>query len=139
MVKTERIKVKTAGNCDIINITEQVSKAVSESDIIAGTLTVFNVGSTAGITTTEYEPGLANYDIAAAFERIAPQRGRYEHEKTWHDDNGHSHVRAALLGPSLSVPVVDGQMMLGTWQQIILVDFDTRARTRTVICQIIGE
>jgi len=139
MVKTERIKVKTAGNCDVVNITEQVSKAVSESDIIVGTLTVFNVGSTAGITTTEYEPGLANYDIAAAFERIAPQRGRYEHEKTWHDDNGHSHVRAALLGPSLSVPVVDGQMMLGTWQQIILVDFDTRARTRTVICQLTGE
>jgi secondary thiamine-phosphate synthase enzyme len=137
MVKTERIKVKTAGNCDIVNITEQVSEAIGQSDITAGTVTVFNVGSTAGITTTEYEPGLANHDIAAAFEKIAPANGRYEHEKTWHDDNGHSHVRAALLGPSLSVPVVDGQMMLGTWQQIILVDFDTRARTRTVICQIV--
>jgi len=139
MVKTERIKVKTTGNCDVVNITEQVSKAIAQSEINNGTVTVFNVGSTAGITTTEYEPGLVNYDIAAAFERIAPQTGRYDHEKTWHDDNGHSHVRAALLGPSLSVPVVEGQMMLGTWQQIILVDFDTRARTRTVICQIIGE
>ena len=79
-----------------------------------------------------------NYDIAASFEKIAPEKGRYEHEETWHDDNGHSHVRASLLGPSLSVPIVDGQMTLGTWQQIILVDFDTRPRTRTVICQIVG-
>jgi len=139
MVKTARINVETKGNCDIVNITEQVSEAIGQSDITDGTVTLFNVGSTAGITTTEYEPGLVNYDIAAAFEKIAPQNGRYEHEETWHDDNGHSHVRAALLGPSLSVPVVDGQLLLGTWQQIILVDFDTRPRTRTVICQIIGE
>ena len=137
MVKTKEIKVKTKGNCDIVNITEQVSKAIRQSDIRSGVVTVFNVGSTAGITTTEYEPGLVNYDIAAAFERAAPRNAVYEHEKTWHDDNGHSHVRAALLGPSLSVPVIDGEMMLGTWQQIILVDFDTRARTRTVICQIV--
>ena len=139
MVKTARINVETKGNCDIVNITEQVSEAIGQSDITDGTVTLFNVGSTAGITTTEYEPGLVNYDIAAVFEKIAPQNGRYEHEETWHDDNGHSHVRAALLGPSLSVPVVDGQLLLGTWQQIILVDFDTRPRTRTVICQIIGE
>ena len=139
MVKTEQIKVKTQGNCDVVNITEQVSEVVAKSDMREGTVTVFNVGSTAGITTTEYEPGLVNYDIAAAFEKIAPANGRYEHEETWHDDNGHSHVRASLLGPSLSVPVVDGRLTLGTWQQIILVDFDTRSRTRTVICQIIGE
>ncbi len=139
MVKTARINVETKGNCDIVNITEQVSEAIGQSDITDGTVTLFNVGSTAGITTTEYEPGLVNYDIAAAFEKIAPQNGRYEHEETWHDDNGHSHVRAALLGPSLSVPVIDGQLLLGTWQQIILVDFDTRPRTRTVICQIIGK
>jgi secondary thiamine-phosphate synthase enzyme len=139
MVKTEKIKVKTRGNCDVINITEQTTEAVSQSKIKAGTVTLFNVGSTAGITTTEYEPGLVNYDIKAAFEKIAPQNARYEHEETWHDDNGHSHVRASLLGPSLSVPIVDGQLTLGTWQQIILVDFDTRARTRTVICQIVGE
>jgi len=138
MVKTEEIKVKTAGNCDIVNITEQVSEVVRQSGIREGLVTVFNVGSTGGITTTEYEPGLVNYDITSAFEKIAPRNGRYEHEKTWHDDNGHSHVRASVLGPSLSVPVVEGQMTLGTWQQIILVDFDTRPRTRTVICQILG-
>jgi len=139
MVKTKQIKVKTAGNCDIVNITENVSEIVAQSDITEGTVVLFNVGSTAGITTTEYEPGLVNYDIAAAFEKIAPQNSRYEHEETWHDDNGHSHVRASLLGPSLSVPVVDGRLTLGTWQQIILVDFDTRPRTRTVICQITGQ
>ncbi len=139
MVKTETIKVDTKGNCDVANITEQVSEAVAQSDISDGTVTVFNVGSTAGITTTEYEPGLVNYDIEAAFEKIAPEHARYEHEETWHDDNGHAHVRASLLGPSLSVPVVDGRLTLGTWQQIILVDFDTRPRTRTVICQIVGE
>ena len=139
MVKTETIKVKTKGNCDVVNITEQVSKAVAQSDMREGTVTVFNVGSTAGITTTEYEPGLGNYDIKAAFEKIAPEHARYEHEETWHDDNGHAHVRASLLGPSLSVPVVDGRLTLGTWQQIILVDFDTRPRTRTVICQMAGK
>jgi len=138
MVKTETIKVKTKGNCDVVNITGQVSEVVSQSDMIEGAVTVFNVGSTAGITTTEYEPGLVNYDLRAAFEKIAPERGRYEHEETWHDDNGHAHVRASLLGPSLSVPVVDGRLTLGTWQQIILVDFDTRPRTRTVICQMVG-
>jgi len=139
MVKTKKITVKTKGNCDIVNITVQVSEAVAQSDISDGIVTVFNVGSTGAITTTEYEPGLVNYDIAASFETIAPRNGLYEHEKTWHDDNGHSHVRASLLGPSLSVPVIDGQMTLGTWQQIILVDFDTRPRTRTIICQIMGE
>ena len=139
MVKTEKIKVKTAGNCDIINITEQTIEAVAQSGISQGTVTLFNVGSTAAITTTEYEPGLVNHDIAAAFEKIAPESGSYEHEQTWHDDNGHAHVRAALLGPGLSVPVVDGRITLGTWQQIILVDFDTRARTRTIVCQIMGE
>ncbi|UCF44150.1 MAG: YjbQ family protein [Planctomycetota bacterium] len=139
MVRTEIIKVKTKGSCDIVNITEQTAEAVAKSQILAGTVTLFNVGSTAGITTTEYEPGLIDYDIAAAFERLAPVNGPYEHEKTWHDDNGHSHVRAALLGPSLSVPVVDGRLTLGTWQQVILLDFDTRPRTRKVVCQIVGE
>ncbi len=139
MIKTKMIKVRTKGNCDIVNITEQVGQIVAEAGIDSGAVIVFNVGSTAGITTTEYEPGLVNYDIAAAFEKIAPQNGRYEHEQTWHDDNGHSHMRASLLGPSLTVPVVEGKMTLGTWQQIVLVDFDTRARTRNVVCQIIAE
>ena len=139
MVKTEKITIETRGNCDVIDMTEQVSAAVARADIRSGAVTLFNIGSTAGITTTEYEPGLANYDIKAAFEKIAPENARYEHEQTWHDDNGHAHVRASLLGPSLSVPIVDGQLTLGTWQQIILVDFDTRPRTRTIICQIVGD
>jgi len=139
MVKTEKITVKTQGDCDIVNITEQVGGFVADSGINEGTVTVFNVGSTGAVTTTEYEPGLVNHDIEALFEKLAPAAASYEHEKTWHDDNGHSHVRASLLGPSLSVPVIDGQMTLGTWQQIILVDFDTRPRSRTIICQIVGE
>jgi secondary thiamine-phosphate synthase enzyme len=139
MVKTEQIQVGTQGNNHVVNITDDVGRLVAGSGVTNGVVTIFNVGSTAGITTTEFEPGLANHDIEAAFERIAPANARYEHEETWHDDNGHSHVRASLLGPSLSVPLVDGRLTLGTWQQIILVDFDTRARRRTVICQIVGE
>jgi secondary thiamine-phosphate synthase enzyme len=139
MVKTEQMKIKTRGNCHIVDITSQVADFVAQSGIRDGTVTLFNVGSTAAITTTEYEPGLVNNDIEAAFERVAPQNGHYEHEQTWHDDNGHAHVRAALLGPSLSVPVVEGRLTLGTWQQIVLIDFDTTPRTRTVVCQIMGE
>jgi len=139
MVKSRNILVSTRGNCDVVDITGQVAEAVRESGIGEGVVVVFNVGSTAGVTTTEFEPGLVNYDIKAAFEKIAPENARYEHEETWHDDNGHSHVRASLLGPSLCVPVVGGRLTLGTWQQIILVDFDTRPRTRTVICQTIGD
>jgi secondary thiamine-phosphate synthase enzyme len=139
MVRTEQIEVRTQGNTQVIDITDEVMRAVARSGLTDGVATLFNVGSTAGLTTTEFEPGLANHDIKAAFERIAPEAGRYEHEETWHDDNGHSHVRASLLGPSLSVPFVAGRLTLGTWQQIILVDFDTRARTRTVVCQMIGQ
>lgn len=139
MVKTQEIAIRTKGDCDVVNITGQVADAVAQSQIKDGVVTVFNVGSTAGITTTEYEPGLVNYDIKAAFEKLAPENARYEHEETWHDNNGHSHVRATMLGPSMSVPFVDGRLTLGTWQQIILVDFDTRPRTRTVVCQIIGD
>jgi len=139
MVITKTMQVRTKGNCDIIDITPQVVALVAESGIRAGTVTLFNVGSTASITTTEYEPGLVNHDIKAAFEKIAPQDGQYKHEETWNDDNGHAHVRATLLGPSLVVPVVEGKLTLGTWQQIILVDFDTRPRTRQVVCQIMGE
>ena len=139
MVKTQNITVRTRGNCEVINITEQVGAAVAQVAIRQGTATVFNVGSTAGITTTEYEPGLASHDLKAAFEKLAPEDGRYEHELTWHDDNGHAHVRASLLGPSLCVPIVDGRLTLGTWQQIILIDFDTRPRTRTIVCQIVGD
>jgi secondary thiamine-phosphate synthase enzyme len=139
MVKSERITVETEGNCHIIDITEQVRAAAERAGIRDGTVTVFNVGSTAGITTIEYEPGLVNYDMKAAFERFAPEGGRYEHEDTWHDDNGHAHVRASILGASLTVPLVEGELTLGTWQQIVLIDFDTRRRSRSVVCQFVGE
>ena len=138
MISTHKLKIKTNGNCHIVDITPQVMSAVSESKIENGSVTLFNVGSTAAITTLEFEPGLVKQDINAALEKIAPANGTYQHELTWNDDNCHAHVRAALLGPSLAVPIVDGTLTLGTWQQIVLIDFDTRSRTRTVICQILG-
>ncbi len=97
------------------------------------------VGSTAALTTLEYEPGLVNHDVATALERLAPQDAEYEHEKTWHDDNGHSHIRASLIGPSLALPVIDGTVPLGTWQQVVLVDMDTRPRSRTVAVTVVGD
>jgi secondary thiamine-phosphate synthase enzyme len=99
---------------------------------------LFVIGSTAGLTTIEYEPG-AIADLGRAFEKLAPKGGEYEHHMRWGDDNGHSHVRAALLGPSLAVPFRDGRLTVGTWQQIVLVDFDTRPRQREVVAQVIGE
>ena len=139
MIKTEELTIRTRKDCEVINITDQVARVVSESGVDNGVVTLFNVGSTAAITTTEFEPGLVNHDLKAGFERLAPQSARYEHEETWHDDNGHSHVRASFLGPSLTVPIVRGQMALGTWQQIVLIEFDTRPRDRTVVCQVMGE
>ncbi len=136
---SQQFDVSTRGNNHIIDLTLQVARVVEAARLSHGLVTVFVVGSTAGITTTEFEPGLVNYDLAAAFEKIAPEEGHYAHEQTWHDDNGHSHIRASLIGPSLTVPLVNGQMPLGTWQQIVLMDFDTRPRTRTVIVQVIGE
>jgi len=139
MIVSKKIQISTKGNCSILDITAQTQQLVFNSGVLQGTATLFVVGSTAGITTTEYEPGLVNHDIKAAFEKIAPQNARYEHEETWHDDNGHSHVRASLLGPCLVVPIIDGKLTLGTWQQIILIDFDTRPRSREIVCQINGE
>lgn len=138
-VETHEIQIPTRGNSHVVNISDAVAACIGEGSIRSGTVTVFAVGSTAGVTTTEYEPGLARHDLAAAFEKIAPADGRYEHEKTWHDDNGHSHVRASLLGPSLTVPLVEGRLTLGTWQQIVLLDFDTRSRDRTLVVQVMGE
>ena len=138
MVITKKIKLNTKGNTDIIDITNQVTGILSKTTLNNGVVTVFVSGSTGALSTVEYEPGLVQ-DLKEMFEKIAPENQRYEHEETWHDDNGHSHVRASLLGPSLVVPVVGGALTLGTWQQIILVDFDTRARTRTVVCQMVGE
>ncbi|UCE59931.1 MAG: YjbQ family protein [Phycisphaerales bacterium] len=138
-VEPHEFQISTHGNNQVLNITDQVSSCISSGSITNGTAAVFVVGSTAGITTTEFEPGLVNNDLKTLFERLAPEDGRYLHEETWHDDNGHSHVRASLLGASLTIPVIDGRMPLGTWQQIVLLDFDTRGRTRHVIVQVIGE
>lgn len=136
--ETHRVRVSTQGDNQVLDLTEEVSRAVATGSIRDGTVTVFVVGSTGGITTTEFEPGLVQRDLAVAFEKIAPREGTYLHEQTWHDDNGHSHVRASLLGPSITVPLVGGEMTLGTWQQIVLLDFDTRPREREIIVQVIG-
>ncbi len=137
-VKTFSFAVETKGFTDIIDITPRVSQIVSESGIMEGSALVFVPGSTAGITTIEYEPGLLK-DYPEFFERIIPSNKRYSHDDTWHDGNGFSHVRAALQGASFTVPFSAGKLLLGTWQQIILVDFDNRGRSRRVIVQINGE
>ncbi len=138
-VETHHIEVASRGDTQVLNITDQVQACLVRGHIRSGTVTTFVIGSTAGISTTEYEPGLVNRDLKVAFEGIAPEHAEYLHEQTWHDDNGHSHVRATLLGPSLTVPLVDGRLTLGTWQQIILIDFDTRPRQRQVVVQVVGE
>lgn len=138
-VSTHRLSLQTRGNDQIVDITGPVQQAVRESGIGSGQATVMVVGSTAALSTLEFEPGLVRHDIAAALEILAPRDGEYEHEKTWHDDNGHSHVRACLIGPSLSLPVVDGAVPLGTWQQLVLLDFDTRPRSRTLILTVVGD
>ncbi|HEY7108382.1 MAG TPA: secondary thiamine-phosphate synthase enzyme YjbQ [Nitrososphaeraceae archaeon] len=137
-VATKIIQVRSKGETDIINITEQVSAAIEESNIENGIVTVFVSGSTAAVTTIEYEPGLV-YDFPEMLSRVAPKGIQYKHDNTWHDGNGHSHVRASLIGPSLTVPVVDGKMSLGTWQQLVFLELDTRSRNRNIILQLIGE
>ncbi|MCS6924204.1 MAG: secondary thiamine-phosphate synthase enzyme YjbQ [Fimbriimonadales bacterium] len=138
MVYSGRFTVATQGNDEMHDITGRVEQVILESGIVNGIATVFVVGSTAGITTIEYEPGLAE-DMKTALERVAPRHAPYAHEARWHDDNGHSHIRASLIGPSVTVPVVGGRMTLGAWQQIVLIDFDTRPRNRTIHVQVIGE
>ncbi|GFN41648.1 MAG: conserved hypothetical protein [Marine Group I thaumarchaeote] len=137
-VITKQIKISSKSENDIIDITEQVADAISESGILNGTITVFVSGSTGAITTIEYEPGLVK-DFPEMLSRVAPDDINYEHEQRWHDGNGRSHVKASLVGPSLTVPFKDGQLLLGTWQQIVFLELDTRARTRTLVLQIIGE
>ncbi len=137
-VKTFEFSVSTKGGMDIVDITAQVQKIVSDSGINEGNALVFVPGSTAGITTIEYEPGLLK-DYPEFMEKIIPSNIRYHHDDTWHDGNGHSHVRAALQGASFTVPFTNGSLLLGTWQQIILIDFDNRRRNRRVIVQVNGE
>lgn len=135
---TKTIQVKSKGENDMIDITKQTSRAIEESKLEQGIVTVFVSGSTAAISTIEYEPGLI-IDFPEMLSRTVPKHIEYKHDKTWHDGNGHSHVRASLIGPSLTVPFKDGILMLGTWQQIVLFEMDTRQRTREIVLQINGE
>jgi secondary thiamine-phosphate synthase enzyme len=138
MVITKRISLRTDGNCDITDITGQVASELSDCGLAAGTVTIFVAGSTAGLSTIEYEPGLVA-DLKNTWQRLVPANIGYQHDSRWGDGNGFAHVRASLLGPSLVVPFQDKHLILGTWQQIVLVDFDNRPRSRQVIMQFMGE
>ena len=137
-VVTRFIEKKTAGFTDIHDLTPEVAELVRDSGINDGIVTVFVPGSTGGITTIEYEPGLKR-DLPEALDKIAPMNKTYHHDATWGDGNGFAHVRAAFIGPSLTVPFSDGRLHLGTWQQIVLLDFDNRSRHRRIVVQIVGE
>ncbi len=137
-VITKQIKISSKSENDIIDITEQVADVILQCGISNGTVTVFVSGSTGAITTIEYEPGLVK-DFPDMLSRIAPDDVNYSHEEMWHDGNGRSHVKASLVGPSLTIPFKDGELLLGQWQQIVFLELDTRARKRTLVLQIIGE
>lgn len=136
-VVTEYLKYSTQGNAQVINITDDVARLIRASGIDEGLMTVSVVGSTGALTTCEYEPGLVE-DIPEVMEKLIPQRN-YHHDRTWGDGNGHSHLRSSLVGPSLSIPFKKAQMILGTWQQVIFVDFDNRPRQRELVAQCMGE
>ena len=143
MVVTKYIRVQTDSTNDdnhvcIIDITPQVGQLLKETGVSNGTVTLFIAGSTAGLTTIEYEPGLIS-DIKAMWERNVPRHISYEHDRRWGDGNGYSHVRASLLGASLSIPFSEGKLLLGTWQQLVVVDFDNRPRNRDIVMQVMGE
>jgi secondary thiamine-phosphate synthase enzyme len=138
LVRTIRRSVATRGDAEILDVTAEVAEAVRLSGIASGIAAVFVTGSTAALTTLEFEPGLV-HDLKAAFERLYPREMEYRHHERWGDDNGHSHVRASMLGPSLVIPVTEGKLTLGAWQQVVLVDFDTRPRTREFVVQTMGE
>ena len=135
---TGEIHRSSQGDDHILDLTQELQALVKASGVTTGQATAMVVGSTAALSTLEFEPGLVTHDVAAALAKLAPQDGRYLHEETWHDDNGHSHVRACLIGPSLALPVIDGQIPLGTWQQVVLLDFDTRPRERRVVVSVLG-
>jgi secondary thiamine-phosphate synthase enzyme len=136
-VETRSISVDTHGNAEIIDITGKISDEIENSSVSEGSALIFVGGSTAGITTIEFEPGLRK-DYPELFERLIPSDKNYKHDDTWHDGNGHSHLRASLQGASFTVPFINKKMLLGTWQQIILIDFDNRSRTRKIIVQLNG-
>ena len=137
-IKTTFISLSTQGNADIRDITDQIANAISKSGLNSGTTTIVCPSATSALTTIEYEGGALS-DLRRLFDDIIPSNREYAHNERWHDGNGHSHVRAALLGPSLTIPFVDGQLTLGTWQQVIYIDFDNRPRQRKLVIQLIGE
>ena len=132
------LTLETEGNCDMIDITESVQQSVSDSGLNTGICTVFCPGSTGSLTTIEYEGGLL-IDFPVAMERIAPENITYEHHVRWQDGNGHSHIRASILGPSITIPFVNGELTLGTWQQVTFIDFDNKSRSRRLEVVLIGE
>jgi secondary thiamine-phosphate synthase enzyme len=134
----EEFSIKTRGEGDMIDITDDISKILIKTDMKNGLLTSFIPGSTAALTTIEYEPGLKS-DFPSAMDRLIPRDIPYEHDKTWHDGNGHSHVKASLIGPSLIIPFLNGRLTLGTWQQVVLLEMDTHSRSRRIVIQIMGE
>lgn len=135
-VKRFTLEVPTEGENQIVDITRELSRQARELEG-EGVLHLFVVGSTAALTTIEYEPGLVKHDFHAMLEKLAPADGAYDHEATWNDDNGHSHLRASLIGPSLTVPFGEGKLLLGQWQQIVLCEFDTRPRKRVVVATVL--
>jgi secondary thiamine-phosphate synthase enzyme len=137
-VVTKVVQLRSSKENDIIDVTKQTSDALRESGLNNGIINVFVAGSTAAITTIEYEPGL-RHDFPKMLSRIAPKDIQYRHDETWHDGNGHSHVRASLVGPSLTVPFSNGVLILGTWQQIVMLEMDTKPRERVLTIQILGE
>ncbi|HEU4341576.1 MAG TPA: secondary thiamine-phosphate synthase enzyme YjbQ [Candidatus Binatia bacterium] len=137
-IHTKKFAQKTSGFCDIIDITAKVREQIETEKVQRGLATIFVSGSTAALTTVEYEPGLVQ-DLKELVEKLVPSGKRYHHDDRWGDDNGFSHLRAALFGPSLVIPIEAGRLLLGTWQQIVLVDFDNRPRTREIVVQTIGE
>ncbi|MGQ4892293.1 MAG: secondary thiamine-phosphate synthase enzyme YjbQ [Candidatus Njordarchaeia archaeon] len=138
MIYQEYISLSTKGENDIVDITKQVEQVVRKSRVRNGLANIFVIGSTAAVSTMEYEPGLV-HDVAEALSRIAPKDIYYKHHERWGDDNGRSHVKATILGPSLTVPIEDGGLVLGTWQQIIFIELDTRPRNRRLLVTILGE
>lgn len=137
-IVTKRIKLSTRGRDDVVDITGSVSELIGKSKLSEGSITIFVSGSTASVTTIEYEPGLIA-DVKELGERIAPSNDTYAHNETWGDGNGYSHIRASAIGPSLTVPFENGKMTLGTWQQIVVIDHDTRPRTREIVVQVMGD
>lgn len=137
-IHAQKLVEKTRGFCDIIDLTAKVQQGIQRVNVHRGLATLFVSGSTAALTTLEYEPGLIE-DMKELLERLIPANKKYHHDDRWGDDNGFSHLRAAVFGPSLQIPIDGGQLLLGTWQQIVLLDFDNRPRTREVTLQIMGE